>query len=75
MVAAGFDGSPTGSGYDWAVIAGGQPKKAVPDAHGCAANMHQAGMLTQEGQGGRPAALASRLYRIPTHFLLNLHGI
>ena len=33
------------------------------------------GMLTQGGQGGRPAPLTSRLYRSPTHFLLNLHGI
>jgi hypothetical protein len=33
------------------------------------------GLLTQGGQGGRPAPLASRLHRIPTHFLLNLHGI
>jgi hypothetical protein len=36
---------------------------------------HYAGMLTQGGQGGRPAPLASRLHRIPTHSLLNLHGI
>ena len=34
-----------------------------------------AGMLTQGGQGGRPAPLASRLRRIPTHSLLNLQGI
>ena len=34
-----------------------------------------AGMLTQGVQGGRPAPLASRLRRIPTHFPLNLHGI
>ena len=27
------------------------------------------------GQGGHPAPLTSRLYRIPTHFLLSLHGI
>jgi hypothetical protein len=33
------------------------------------------GMLTQGGQGSRPAPLASRLYRIPTHFPLHLHGI
>ena len=33
------------------------------------------GMLTQGGQGGHPAPLASRLYRIHTHFLLSLHGI
>jgi hypothetical protein len=33
------------------------------------------GMLTQGAQGGRPAPLASRLHRIPIHFLLNLHGI
>jgi hypothetical protein len=32
------------------------------------------GMLTQ-GARGAPGPLASRLYRIPTHFLLNLHGI
>ena len=32
-------------------------------------------MLTQGGQGGHPPPLASRLYRIPTHFLLSLHGI
>jgi alpha-N-acetylglucosaminidase len=32
------------------------------------------GMLTQ-GPGGPPGPLASRLYRIPTHFSLNLHGI
>jgi hypothetical protein len=36
---------------------------------------YDAGMLTQGGQGGHPAPLASRLYRIPTHFLFNLHGI
>jgi hypothetical protein len=34
-----------------------------------------AGMLTQGGQGGHPAPLASRLHTIPTHFLSNLHGI
>jgi hypothetical protein len=33
------------------------------------------GLLTQGGQGGRPAPLASRLHRIPTRFLSNLHGI
>jgi actin beta/gamma 1 len=33
-----------------------------------------AGLLTQGGQGGHPAPLASRSHRIPTHFLLNLHG-
>jgi hypothetical protein len=33
-----------------------------------------AGMLTQGGQGGRPAPLASRLHRTPTHFPLNFHG-
>ena len=33
------------------------------------------GMLTQGGQGGHAAPLASRLHRISTHFLLNLHGI
>ena len=33
------------------------------------------GMLTQGGQGGRPAPLGSRLHRIPAHSLLNLHGI
>jgi alpha-galactosidase len=27
------------------------------------------------GQGGRPAPLASRFHRIPTHFILNLHGV
>ena len=32
-------------------------------------------MLTQGGQGGRPAPLASRLHTIPTHFLLNLHRV
>jgi hypothetical protein len=31
---------------------------------------YEAGVLTQGGQGGRPAPLASRLHRIPTHFLL-----
>jgi hypothetical protein len=41
----------------------------------CASNELGAGMLTQGGQGGRPASLDSRLYRIPTHILLNLHGI
>ena len=40
-----------------------------------ALNKCASGMLTQGGQGGRPAPLTSRLYRIPTHFLLNLHGI
>ena len=30
-------------------------------------------MLTQGGQGGRPAPFASRLHQISTHFLLNLH--
>ena len=33
------------------------------------------GMLTQGGQGGHPAPLASRLHRIPIHFLLHLHGM
>jgi hypothetical protein len=33
------------------------------------------GMLTQRGQGGHPAPLASRLHRILTHFLSNLYGI
>ena len=32
-------------------------------------------MLTQGGQGGRPAPLALRFHRIRTHFLLNLYGI
>jgi hypothetical protein len=36
---------------------------------------NEAGVLTQGGQGGRPAPLASRLHTIPTHFLPNLHGI
>ena len=35
----------------------------------------QPGMLTQGGQGGRPAPLALRLHRIPTHLRLNWHGI
>jgi hypothetical protein len=34
----------------------------------------QTGLLTQGGQGGRPAAVAARLHRIRTHFLLDLHG-
>ena len=34
-----------------------------------------AGLLTQGGQGGRPAPLASRFHRIPTRFPLNLHAI
>jgi hypothetical protein len=42
---------------------------------GYAADGTLPGMLTQGGQGGRPAPLASRLYRIPTRFLSNLHGI
>jgi hypothetical protein len=33
------------------------------------------GMLTQGGQGGRLAPLASRVHKIPTRFLLSLHGI
>ena len=33
------------------------------------------GLLTQGRQGGHPAPLASRLHRVPTHFLSNLHGI
>ena len=32
-------------------------------------------MLTQGGQGGRPAPLASRFHRISTRFPLNLHAI
>jgi hypothetical protein len=32
------------------------------------------GLLTQGG-GGRPAPLARRFHKIPTHFSLNLHGI
>ena len=32
-------------------------------------------MLTQGGQGGRPAPLALRFHRIPTHFPLNLRAI
>ena len=36
---------------------------------------HEAGMLTQGGQGGRPVPLASRFQRIPTHFPSDLHGI
>ena len=44
---------------------------------GIAPDMRVAGMLTQGGRGGarRPAPLASQLHRIPTHFLLNSHGI
>jgi hypothetical protein len=34
-----------------------------------------AGVLTQGGQGRRPAPLAFRLHSIPTHFLLNVHGV
>ena len=37
--------------------------------------LFQPGMLTQGGQGGRPAPSAPRLHRIPAHFLLNLHGV
>ena len=33
------------------------------------------GMLTQGSQGGRPPPLASRFYRIPTHFALNFREI
>jgi hypothetical protein len=33
------------------------------------------GMLTQGGQGGRPALLAARFHRIPSCFPLNLHAI
>ena len=33
------------------------------------------GLLTQGDQGGRPAPFASRLHRIPTQFLFNLHRI
>ena len=33
------------------------------------------GMLTQGGQGGRPAPLASRFLWVPTHFPLDLYGI
>jgi hypothetical protein len=33
------------------------------------------GMLTQGGGERRPAPSASRLHRIPTYFLLNLHGV
>ena len=40
-----------------------------------AGHQYGPGMLNQGGQGGRPAPLASRLHRIPAHFLLNLHGI
>jgi hypothetical protein len=36
---------------------------------------YDAGMLTQGGQGGRPAPLASRFHSISIHFPLNLHGI
>ena len=43
----------------------------VKDAEG---NEHGTRMLTQGGQGGRPAPLALQFHRIPTHFLLNLHG-
>lgn len=41
-------------------------------------NGGQRGMLRQGGQGGQgghPTPLASRLDRIPTHFLLNLYEI
>jgi hypothetical protein len=38
-------------------------------------DQYDPGMLTQGGQGGRPAPLASRLHSIPTHFPLILHGI
>ena len=46
--------------------------RAVLAGIGIAPDMRVAGMLTQ---GGRPAPLASQLHRIPTHFLLNSHGI
>jgi 3-carboxy-cis,cis-muconate cycloisomerase len=45
-------------------------QQALPLTFGC-----NAGMLTQGGQGGRPAPLASRFHRIPTHFPLNIHAI
>jgi hypothetical protein len=38
-------------------------------------NLHMPGLLTQGGQGGRPAPLASRFHRIPIHSRLDLHGI
>ena len=37
--------------------------------------VYNAWMLTQGGEGGRPAPLASRLHSNPTHFPLNLHRI
>jgi hypothetical protein len=55
-----------------------EPEPANQLGHSCATDAQQSspGMLTaQGGQGGRPAPLASRLHRIPTHFPLNLHGI
>jgi hypothetical protein len=43
-----------------------------PLLNGYFGQMYALGMLTPRG---RPAPLASRLHRIPTHFRLNLHGI
>ena len=50
------------------------PERITCAGDACTAERCGSRMLTQGGQGGRPAPLASRLHRIPTHFLLNLHG-
>jgi hypothetical protein len=45
------------------------------DIDDCPGLVVRQGCYSSRGQGGPPAPLASRFHRIPTHFLLNLHGL
>jgi hypothetical protein len=50
-------------------------RESVDAAIGLNVGRFYAGMLTQWGQGGRPAPLAARFYRILTRFPLALLAI
>ena len=52
-----------------------QMRESVDAAIGLNVGRFYAGMLTQWGQGGRPAPLAARFYRILTRFPLALLAI
>jgi hypothetical protein len=60
--------TPTGHGAPGKVLAEAKRQWAA----GAKNFWSQTGLLSQ---GGCPAPLASRLHRIPTHFLLNLRAI
>jgi hypothetical protein len=62
-------------GKGWKKVAPGDGGRAYYFHRQTNTTQYDAGMLTQGGQGSRPAPLAWRFLRVPTHFPLNLHAI